>query len=213
MSGGILAATGRRRKGQAVERPKTASRAGDVGQSETQMIDMTEVTHMRSTTRAVAICLLAATALVGCSGSGASPTPAAAASQPAASVAASTAPSTAPSAAGTATVEAKPVGTIGTVLVDGSNGMTVYTFSKDVKDSGTSACSGGCITTWPALTVPAGGTPTAGAGVTGKLGTITRADDQTLQVTYNGLPLYHFSGDAAPGDSKGVYTGWSAVKP
>jgi predicted lipoprotein with Yx(FWY)xxD motif len=165
---------------------------------------------MRSTTRAVAICLFAAAALVGCTGSGASSTPAAAASQPAAP---STAASVAPSAAGTATVEAKPVGTIGTVLVAGSNGMTVYVFSKDVKDSGTSACTGGCISTWPALTVPAGGTPTAGTGVTGKLGTITRADDQTLQVTYNGLPLYFFSGDKAPGDSKGVYTNWEAVKP
>jgi predicted lipoprotein with Yx(FWY)xxD motif len=165
---------------------------------------------MRSTTMAVATCLLAAAALVGCTGSGASSTPAAAASQPAAP---STAASQAPSAAGGATVEAKPVGTIGTVLVDGSNGMTVYMFSKDVKDSGTSACTGGCFSTWPPLTVPAGGTPTAGAGVTGKLGTITRADNQALQVTYNGLPLYHFSGDTAPGDSKGVYTSWSAVKP
>ena len=165
---------------------------------------------MHSTLRAVAICLLAATALVGCTSTGASSTPAAAASQPAAP---STAASSAPSAAGGVTVDAKPVGSIGTVLVAGSNGMTVYVFSKDVKDSGTSACSGGCISTWPALTVPAGGTPTAGTGVTGKLGTITRADDQTLQVTYNGLPLYFFSGDKAPGDSKGVYTNWSAVKP
>ena len=39
-------------------------------------------------------------------------------------------------------VEAKPVGTIGTVLVAGSNGMTVYIFTKDVKDSGKSACTG-----------------------------------------------------------------------
>ncbi|MDQ6793288.1 MAG: hypothetical protein M3067_00410 [Chloroflexota bacterium] len=172
------------------------------------MPNMTEVTYMRSTTRAVAICLLAAAALVACTSTGTSTAPPAA-SQPAATPAASTARS----AAGGATVEAKAVGAIGTVLVDGSNGMTVYVFSKDVKDSGTSACSGGCITTWPALTVPAGGTPTAGAGVTGKLGTITRADNHTLQVTYNGLPLYHFSGDQAPGDSKGVYTNWSAVKP
>ena len=35
----------------------------------------------------------------------------------------------------------------------------------------------------------------------------------TIQVTYNGLPLYFFSGDKAPGDSKGVYTNWEAVKP
>ena len=49
--------------------------------------------------------------------------------------------------------------------------------------------------------------------MTGKLGTITRADDGSTQVTYNGLPLYFFSGDAAPGDANGIYTGWAAVKP
>jgi predicted lipoprotein with Yx(FWY)xxD motif len=133
------------------------------------------------------------------------------------STAASVAPteaSSAPSQASSGeTVEAEDVGTIGTVLVAGSNGMTVYTFAKDVKDSGTSACTGGCIGTWPALTVPAGTTPTAGTGVTGTLGTITRADDGTLQVTYNGLPLYFFKNDKAPGDANGVYTNWAAVKP
>jgi predicted lipoprotein with Yx(FWY)xxD motif len=91
--------------------------------------------------------------------------------------------------------------------------MTVYQFSKDVKDSGKSACTGGCLTTWPALTVADGVTPTGGAGVTGKLGTIDRADNGQYQVTYNGLPLYFFSGDTAPGDSKGVYTNWMSVKP
>ena len=116
-------------------------------------------------------------------------------------------------AASGATVDAKPVGTIGTVLVAGSNGMTVYDFTKDVKDSGTSACTGGCLTRWPALTVAAGASPVAGSGVTGKLGTITRADDGTLQVTYNGLPLYFFSGDSKAGDANGVYTNWVAVTP
>ncbi len=116
-------------------------------------------------------------------------------------------------AVSSSTVDAKTVGANGTVLVAGSNGMTVYNFTKDTKDSGTSACTGGCITKWPALTVAAGATPVAGAGVTGKIGTITRTDDGTLQVTYNGLPLYFFSGDSAPGDSNGVYTGWVAVKP
>ena len=111
------------------------------------------------------------------------------------------------------TVEAKPVGAAGTVLVAGSNGMTVYIFTKDTKDSGKSVCTGDCLVTWPALTVAAGETPTGGNGVTGKFGTITREDDGTTQVTYNGLPLYFFKTDAAPGDANGVYENWEAVKP
>ena len=91
--------------------------------------------------------------------------------------------------------------------------MTVYTFSKDTPNSGSSACTGSCLATWPALTVPAGSTPTAANGAGGKIGTITRSDDGSLQVTYNGLPLYFFSGDHAKGDSNGVYTDWAAVKP
>jgi predicted lipoprotein with Yx(FWY)xxD motif len=130
---------------------------------------------------------------------------------PAPSVAA---PTTAPSSAGgTATVMATSVGSIGTALVAASNGMTVYQFTKDTKDSGKSACSGGCLKTWPALTVAAGVTPKAGPGVTGTLGTIKRADDGVTQVTYNGLPLYFFSGDSKPGDSNGVYPNWMSVKP
>ena len=156
--------------------------------------------------------------LIGCS-AGASPTaPATAApasvapTEAPASVAPSEAPaSVAPSTAAGGTVEAKPVGTIGTVLV-AKNGMTVYNFAKDVKDSGASACTGGCISTWPAVTVAAGETPVAGDGVIGKLGTITR-DDGTVQVTYNGLPLYFFKNDQAPGDANGVYENWTAVNP
>ena len=49
--------------------------------------------------------------------------------------------------------------------------------------------------------------------MTGTLGTITRADTGALQVTYNGLPLYFFKSDSKPGDAKGVYTDWAAVKP
>src|SRR3954466_14665146 len=139
--------------------------------------------------------------LAACSSGASSPTPTTAPSIAAPSVAASeAAPSeAAPSAAassgatGGLTVDAKPVGSAGTILVAGSNGMTVYTFTKDVKDSGKSACTEQCIAKWPALTVASGETPSGGAGLTGKLGTITREDDGTLQVTYNGMPLYFFA--------------------
>jgi predicted lipoprotein with Yx(FWY)xxD motif len=175
---------------------------------------------MRSLTAPIAALLLM-TAVVGCSSTGASPAASAAAVSPSSaaaspSAAASSAagsPSAAASGSGSGvTVEAKPVGAAGTILVAGSNGMTVYTFTKDVKDSGKSACSGDCLAKWPALTVAAGATPSAGTGVTGKLATITR-DDGTLQVTYNGLPLYFFINDKAPGDANGIYPNWEAVKP
>lgn len=125
---------------------------------------------------------------------------------------ATAAPATAAAPAGGTTVEAKAVGTAGTILVDGASGKTVYMFSKDVKDSGKSSCTGGCADTWPALTVASGGSPTGGSGITGTLATITR-DDGSLQVTYNGKPLYFFKNDAAPGDLNGVYDNWETVKP
>jgi predicted lipoprotein with Yx(FWY)xxD motif len=173
---------------------------------------------MRS--RFLVVATLAMTAVVAaCSSSGASSPPASqapASVAPASQAPASEAPASgspaASAAAGGLTVDAKPVGTVGTVLV-ASNGMTLYTFTDDVKDSGKSACTGQCIATWPALTVPAGGTPTGGTAVTGTLGTITREDDGTLQVTYNGLPLYFFANDKAPGDANGVYEKWEVVKP
>jgi predicted lipoprotein with Yx(FWY)xxD motif len=136
--------------------------------------------------------------------------PAASSAAPAASSAAPAASSAAPASG--PVIKTATVGSNGTLIVANSNGMTVYQFSKDVKDSGKSACSGGCATTWPPLTVAAGTTPTGDIGVTGKIATITR-DDGTIQVTYNGLPLYFFSGDKAVGDSNGIYSGWSAVKP
>jgi predicted lipoprotein with Yx(FWY)xxD motif len=170
---------------------------------------------MRPTTLARALLLPLALTLAACGG-GATASPVAPTLAPTPTAEPPTAaPTEAPTAepiAG-ATIEAAEVGTVGTVLIAGSNQMTLYIFTKDVKDSGVSACTGGCLDTWPALTVAAGETPAGGDGVTGTLGTITRTDDSTLQVTYNGLPLYFFKNDAAPGDANGVYENWEAVKP
>ena len=167
----------------------------------------------RSTTIAAALLLPLALALGACGpGASASPGPQTIAPTPTAG-APTDAPTEAPSEAAAATVEAAEVGTVGTVLVDGASGMTLYIFTQDVRDSGESACTGECLVTWPALTVAAGETPTGGEGVTGTLGTITRTDDGTLQVTYDGLPLYFFAGDTAAGQANGVYELWEVVAP
>jgi predicted lipoprotein with Yx(FWY)xxD motif len=160
---------------------------------------------------------LSIVAIGACSGAAPTSTPAtlptSAALPTAAPTLAAASPTASAIASNGATVEAKSVAGVGTILVAGSNGMTVYTFAKDRKGSGTSACTGSCIARWPALTVPGGTKPVAGTGVMGTLGTIKRSDDGTSQVTYNGLPLYLFTGDSAPGDTNGVYTNWMAVTP
>ena len=107
-----------------------------------------------------------------------------------------------------ATVATAGVGDLGTVLVDGT-GRTLYLFESDTGT--TSTCTGGCAGTWPALVTD--GTATADAGAdSGMLGTTTR-DDGTTQVTYDGHPLYLYSGDSAAGDANGQGVGdvWYAV--
>jgi len=97
---------------------------------------------------------------------------------------------------------------LGEVLVD-SEGMTLYLFTQD--SGGTSACGDGCVDAWPPLL--ADGAPSGGEGVDASLlGTIER-DDGSMQVTYNGHPLYTYAADSAPGDTTGQGVGdvWFAV--
>lgn len=82
-----------------------------------------------------------------------------------------------------------------TVLTD-AKGLTVYWFAPDTPAR--SNCNGSCAAYWP----PVAGTPSAGAGVTGRLGTVKRSDGST-QATYDGHPLYTYVGDSAPGQATG----------
>jgi predicted lipoprotein with Yx(FWY)xxD motif len=84
----------------------------------------------------------------------------------------------------------------GTKVLTNAKGFTLYSFAPDTATK--SNCNGSCATYWPPVKGPA----TAGAGVTGKLGTITRSDGST-QATYNGHPLYTYVSDSAPGQDKG----------
>ena len=91
---------------------------------------------------------------------------------------------------------------LGRVLVDGY-GLTLYLFVPD-HGAGTSTCSGYCATRWPPLTLPAGVTgPLTGPGAEPGLAATTRRSDGSLQVTYDGWPLYHWIGDTAAGEDNG----------
>ena len=100
-------------------------------------------------------------------------------------------------AGGTAAVKTRHA-KLGTVLVDGS-GRTLYLFRKD--KSTRSTCSGACATDWPPL-LTTGKPAASGSARKALLGTSTRSDGRT-QVTYNGHPLYRFSGDHKAGDTTG----------
>ncbi|MCI0552151.1 MAG: hypothetical protein L0287_14465 [Anaerolineae bacterium] len=113
-----------------------------------------------------------------------------------------------------ATVNVSESTEFGHILVDGED-MSLYVFMADTQDGGTSACTGDCAVEWPPLISQ--GSPVAGEGVDATLlGTITR-DDGSLQVAYNGWPLYLFADDTAPGDTngQGVDDGglWFLVSP
>ena len=97
-------------------------------------------------------------------------------------------------------------------IVVGANGRSVYFFTKDVKDSGKSACTGGCATSWPAVTTTS--SKPGVEGVTGTIGTIPTADGK-MQITVNGMPIYYFGQDKAAGDVKGQGVGgvWYLVSP
>jgi len=98
----------------------------------------------------------------------------------------------APSAAG-----ALRTATIGGVtVITNAKGFTLYSFAPDTPSR--SNCNGTCAGYWPPVT----GTPAAGPGVTGKLGTIKRSDG-TTQAVYNGHPLYTYIADTAPGQAHG----------
>ena len=87
---------------------------------------------------------------------------------------------------------------LGTILVDGQ-GRTVYEFASDSKN--TSTCSGQCLSYWP-LVSASSIVPSTLPGVTGTIGSITRTDGGK-QLTINGLPLYTYAGDTAPGMTSG----------
>lgn len=99
----------------------------------------------------------------------------------------------------------------GSILV-GPTGMTLYTLDRDAP--GTSNCVDRCAENWPPLTVDSADAITVADGILGTVSTLERADG-SLQVTYNGWPLYHWSNDAAAGDTTGHRVGrvWWVAQP
>ena len=103
--------------------------------------------------------------------------------------------------------ETTPVG----MILANSHGLTLYYYSADKRGSGKSVCTGGCATAWPPLSAPV--KAPAGVRLPGPLGIITRPGG-LRQVTINGLPIYLYAGDKAPGQEtgNGMAGSWHVIK-
>jgi predicted lipoprotein with Yx(FWY)xxD motif len=151
-----------------------------------------------------ALCTTGLLALAGCGGgssttSSSSATSGSTSPQSTAATTTSAPASTAPSGAAVATVSVAHNGELGSILVAGPKGRTVYLFAADKGPSST--CSSACAEVWPPVTTT--GSPKAAGGAnSADLGTITRSDG-TKQVTYKGHPLYYYVGDPNSGDISG----------
>ena len=106
-----------------------------------------------------------------------------------------------------ASMAAAPTKVSDGVLV-GPNGMTLYTFDKDVAGSGKSVCNGPCAINWPPLI--AADTDKASGGYS-----IVVRDDGAKQWAAMGKPLYYWIKDTKPGDKTGdgVNQVWKTAKP
>lgn len=110
-------------------------------------------------------------------------------------------------------VSAAKVGDLGTILVD-SQGLTLYDFHKDKGSK--SACYDACAAAWPPLLTE--GNPQAQSAADRSMLGTTKRKDGTVQVTYNGWPLYTYAGDQNPGEANGndidqFGAEWYALQP
>jgi len=82
----------------------------------------------------------------------------------------------------------------GTILFD-ARGQAIYIW--EVEKTSEAECYDGCAELWPPVLTT--GEPVAGDGVRGALLGTTRRTDGTVQVTYNGHPLYFYAHEG-PGE-------------
>jgi predicted lipoprotein with Yx(FWY)xxD motif len=81
-------------------------------------------------------------------------------------------------------------------VLTGANGMTLYTFDRDVAASGKSVCNGPCATNWPPLMAAQADKPSGDY-------TVIVRDDGQRQWAFKGKPLYFWAKDTKPGDKTG----------
>jgi predicted lipoprotein with Yx(FWY)xxD motif len=100
--------------------------------------------------------------------------------------------------------------TMGWILADNPDLHTLYRY--DLDKNGTIACVGTCTTTRKPYLHQPGTRLVLPYGVGGTLGTVIRPDGGE-QITYDGHPLYTYTGDRNTGDTNGLTMTWHVVPP
>jgi predicted lipoprotein with Yx(FWY)xxD motif len=123
-----------------------------------------------------------------------------------------TAPAAPGSAAPGSTLVLKTAKGSAGIWLTNSAGRALYIYTRD--KGTTSECYGACAKIWPPLTTTGPVTISGQFTVQHDLGVITRTNG-TKQVTYGGHPLYYYSGDTGPGQTKGQGVGgvWFLIGP
>jgi predicted lipoprotein with Yx(FWY)xxD motif len=93
---------------------------------------------------------------------------------------------------------------LGQYLTD-PTGKPLYTYNADT--SGVSNCTGSCLSSWPPYVA------TKTTNLPNGVGTIKRTDTGAMQYTYNGLPLYYFTGDSNSTPTGNGVQNFSIAKP
>jgi len=86
------------------------------------------------------------------------------------------------------------------VVLQAPSGLTLYHLPSET--NGTITCTGSCASVWRPLLASSGKLPAASPDVASHLGTVKRPDGG-LQVTFDGMPVYTYVSDTAPGQAKG----------
>ena len=122
---------------------------------------------------------------------------------------ATTSPEATPGEAGDTLIQVQDIGEHGAVLTD-SEGMVLYIFTND--EEGVSNCNGNCATNWPPLLYTGPNAPEV-EGAPNEFSLITR-EDGSMQVAYDGQPLYTYAADPGPGQATGEGVGgvWFVAK-
>jgi predicted lipoprotein with Yx(FWY)xxD motif len=99
-------------------------------------------------------------------------------------------------------------------ILTADGGRSLYLFAKDTGPK--SMCSGACAQNWPPFTATKA--PKVSGGASSSQIKLVRRSDGKMQVTYNGHPLYFFSGDSSAGQTSGQGVNafgalWWAVSP